>query len=141
MHAIATTSLSPPDAQVEEHLLITPEPEEERPSGTTTTILPNEQDEGETNGILREPTTPTGQHCIRASPFAACGEVSPRNQATTKPTSSEHLHRARPFAAAKEQSSNPIAPPHKQARKENCQAHPEGEQQEGTDPSRLQIVC
>ena len=101
-HAIATNSLSPPDAQVEEHLLILHEPEEERPSGTTTTILPTEQDEGETNEILPEPTTPTGQYCIRASPFTTYDEVSPRNQATTKPTSSEHLHRARPFAAAEE---------------------------------------
>ena len=86
------------------------EPEKERPS-CTTTILPDEQVEGETNGILQESTTPTGQHCIRESPFAACDEVSPRNQATTTSTSSKHLHRASPFAAAEDKSSNPTVPP------------------------------
>ena len=54
--------------------------------------------------ILREPSILTGQHCNRASPFAACDErVPPRNQAKKKPKSSEHLHRARPFAAAGEE--------------------------------------
>ena len=139
-HAIATNSLSPPDIQVKEQLLITTEPEEERPSGTTT-ILPDEEVEGETNGILQESTTPAGQHCIRESLFAACNKVSPRNQATTTSTSSKHLHRASLFAAAEDESSSPTVSPHKQASQENCQARPQGQQQKRANPSCLRVVC
>ena len=58
---IATNSLSLPDVQVKEQNTVTTEPEEEMTSGTTT-ILPDRQVEGETNGILRESNTITGHH-------------------------------------------------------------------------------
>ena len=121
-NAVANNFVSPPDAQVEEQILILREPEVKRPSGTETTTTTNHstaRDKEETNGILQEQDIITGWHCIRDSPFATCDNVSPRNQATTTTKSSEHLHRARPFAAAKEESSNPSTPPPKQARQED----------------------
>ena len=119
----ATSLFSPPDAQVEEHQIITQEPEDANTSGMTTN-LPDEQGEGKTRGILRKSNTQTGQRRIGESTCAACDAVSLRNNTARQSKSSEYLHWASSFAAAEDKSCDPpVKPKSKQFRRVAKRAH------------------